>query len=560
MKNALFLQKNITMKKISLLFSLCLLLGINIAFAQKANIDVLIVGKKIYTIDNQFSSVEAVAIKDGKIVATGTAKKLQAAYSATKTLSLKKGFVYPGFIDAHAHFYGYGLGLNSVNLVGTKSWEECLARIDAFAKKNPDALWITGRGWDQNDWATKQYPTNKELNQKYADKPIYLSRIDGHAAICNTKALAAANIVAGQTLVGGAIEMQNGVLTGILIDNATDLVSEKIPTPTEKDVQNALQSAEKNCFAAGLTSVSDCGLDFPTVEAIERLHAANQLKMRMYVMLSDATKNFDFFNRRGIISTEKLTVRAFKFYGDGALGSRGACLQHDYNDRAGWHGFMLKNPTYFDSLAILMKEKGLQMCTHAIGDSANMAILRSYAKVLGGKNDLRWRIEHAQVIDSQDFNYFGKYNIVPSVQPTHATSDMYWAEKRLGGKRLKSAYAYQQLLKENDWIPLGTDFPVEDIDPIKTFTAAVFRQDAQLFPKGGFQIENALTREQTLRGMTIWAAKAQFEEKEKGSLEVGKVADLVVLDTDLMNATFAKIQRLKVLYTIVNGEIVFQKN
>jgi hypothetical protein len=276
-------------------------------------------------------------------------------------------------------------------------------------------------------------------------------------------------------------------------------------------------------------------------------------------MLSDAPKNYDFFKRRGIITSEKLTVRGFKFYGDGALGSRGACLQEDYADRSGWHGFMLKHPSYFDSLAIFMKTNGLQMCTHAIGDSANLAILRTYAKVLNGKNDLRWRIEHAQVIDKEDFKFFGDYNIVPSVQPTHATSDMYWAEKRLGEKRIKTAYAYQQLLKQNGWIPLGTDFPVEDINPIKTFTAAVFRQDAQAFPKGGFQMENALSREEALRGMTIWAAKAQFEEQQKGSIELGKAADILILDTDLMNASFAKIQKTKVLYTIVNGEVVYQK-
>ncbi len=546
------------MQKKQIIFFLFIFLG-QYLFAQKQEIDLLIVNGKVYTVDNQFHTREAIAVKDGKIVAIGTNNTLKKYYNAKQTIKAKGKFIYPGFIDAHAHFYGYGLSLNAVNLVGTKNWEECLERVKAFAKNNPDVLWITGRGWDQNDWEKKQYPSKMELDLLFPDKPIYLGRIDGHAAICNSAALKIANINAGQTLLGGSIEVQNNELTGILIDNAVDLVQAKIPSPDAVAIEKAFTAAQQNCFAAGLTSVSDCGLDFPIVEQIERLHEANRLKMRMYVMLSDAPKNYDFFNRRGIITKEKLTVRGFKFYGDGALGSRGACLQHDYEDKAGWNGFMLSHPTYFDSLAILMKIKGLQMCTHAIGDSANLSILRTYAKVLEGRNDLRWRIEHAQVIDSEDFKFFKNYSIIPSVQPTHATSDMYWAGKRLGEKRLKTAYAYQQLLQQNGWLPLGTDFPVEDIDPLKTFTAAVFRQDAQFFPKNGFQMENALSREETLRGMTIWAAKAQFEDKQKGSIEVGKVADFVILDTDLMSATFAKIKKTKVLYTIVNGEIVFKK-
>lgn len=546
------------LKHIYLAFSFSYLLFASNLIAQaKIEVDMIVLASRIYTVDNIFSIKEAMAIKDGKIVALGTKNTLLNNYVAKQTIDAKNQFVYPGFIDAHSHFYGYGLSLNAVNLVGTKSWSDCLERVKVFAQQNPSNQWITGRGWDQNDWQNRQYPTKTELDKLFPKTPVFLTRIDGHAAICNSAALNAAGIKAGQTLVGGTIETQNGTLTGILIDNATDLVSEKIPAPSDSDNEKAFNLAQQRCFAVGLTSVSDCGLDYPIVETIERLHQTQRLKMKMYVMLSDAPKNYDFFNRRGIITTDKLTVRAFKFYGDGALGSRGACLQHDYEDKAGWHGFMLKHPTYFDSLAIVMKNKGLQMCTHAIGDSANLAILRTYSKVLGGENDLRWRIEHAQVIDEQDFNYFGKYNIIPSVQPTHATSDMYWAGKRLGEKRLKNAYAYKRLLEQNAWIPLGTDFPVEDIDPLKTFTAAVFRQDAASFPKGGFQIENALSREQALRGMTIWAAKAQFEENAKGSLEIGKSADFVILNADLMTATFGRLKKAKVVKTVINGEVVY---
>jgi predicted amidohydrolase YtcJ len=545
------------LKKIISFFAILSFLFSNTFGQKKATVDMILTAKKIYTVDEKSTIVEAIAVKDGKILAVGSKKDIFKKYSATQVKNIKKGFVYPGLIDAHSHFYGYGLSLNAVNLVGTKSWDECLERVKKFSEANPNLAWITGRGWDQNDWANKQYPTRKVLDILFPNTPVYLARIDGHAAIVNESAIQKANLQAGQTLVGGSIEVQNNSLTGVLVDNACDLVTAKIPAPTNEDIKKALLDAEKKCFAVGLTSVSDCGLDFPLVEQIEKLYQTNTLKMRMYVMLSDATDNFDFLNRRGMITTENLTVRGFKFYGDGALGSRGACLQHDYEDKKGWHGFMLKNPTYFDSLAVLMYKKGWQMCTHAIGDSANLAILRTYGRVLGGKNDLRWRIEHAQVVDKEDFKYFGQYNIVPSVQPTHATSDMYWAEKRLGEKRLRYAYAYKLLLEQNKWIPLGTDFPVEDIDPLKTFTAAVFRQDAQQFPKGGFQVENALSRAETLRGMTIWAAKAQFEEHLKGSIETGKLADFTIFDVDLMNDDFTKIQKAKLLHTIVNGQIVF---
>ena len=317
---------------------------------------------------------------------------------------------------------------------------------------------------------------------------------------------------------------------------------------------------QRNCFAVGLTTIDDCGLNYTSVEMIKELQDKGDLKMRLYIMLSDEKRNFDYLEKKGIIKTDRLNVRGFKVYGDGALGSRGACLLQPYSDKPGHYGFLLSKPEHFDSVANWISQKGFQMCTHAIGDSGNRTMLNIYAKYLKGKNDLRWRIEHAQVVNQNDFNLFGANSIIPSVQPTHATSDMYWAGDRLGKERVKGAYAYKQLLQQNGWIPLGTDFPVEDISPFKTFYAAVVRKDAKGWPADGYQMENALTREEALRGMTIWAAKSNFEEKEKGSLEAGKFADFIILDKDIMKASDDELLQINVLKTFLGGEKVYEKN
>jgi len=497
------------------------------------------------------------AIKDGKIVEVGKTADLQNKYDAAKKLDAQGKFIYPGFIDAHAHFVGYGNSLQRANLVGTNSWDEVIEKTKQFAAENPNG-WLLGRGWDQNDWTTKEFPTNDKLNELFPDRPVMLTRVDGHAAIANQKALEVAGVKAGDKLAGGDIEVKNGKLTGILVDNATGLVSSKIPAQTTAELKEAMLDAQQNCFAVGLTTVDDCGLDFQTILFIDSIQKTGVLKMRIYAMLSDAKRNFDFAFSNGKIKTDQLNVRAFKVYADGALGSRGACLLEPYSDKPGWYGFLLSSQQHFDSVANIISQKGWQMCTHAIGDSGNRTMLNIYAKYLKGKNDLRWRIEHAQVINQNDFKLFGDYNIVPSVQPTHATSDMYWAGERLGAVRVKGAYAYKQLLQQNGWIPLGTDFPVEDISPFKTFYAAVVRKDAKGWPENGYQMENALTREEALRGMTIWAAKANFEENEKGSLEKGKFADFAILDADLIKEAPEKLLQVKILKTFLGGEKVYE--
>ena len=540
-------------------FSLLALCMASFCSAQKKKADLLVYNAKIYTVDQPFSIASAMVVRNGKIMEVGEASVLRKQYSAAKSVNSDGKFIYPGLIDAHAHFFGYGLGLQSVNLVGSSSWEEVLQRLQGFSKNVPKGEWITGRGWDQNDWPVKEFPTKEALDRLYPENPVILTRIDGHAAIANQKALDLAGVNTATTLEGGKLELKNQQLTGVLIDNAVRLVSSHIPPPTVTHLKEALLQAQQNCFAVGLTTVDDCGLDYGTVLFMDSLHKTKNLKMRIYAMLSDAKENYNFLFKNGPIKTNHLNVRSFKVYADGALGSRGASLLQPYSDKPEWSGFLLSSQEHFDSVARLLSQKDFQMCTHAIGDSGNRTILKIYAKYLKGKNDHRWRIEHAQVVNQADFRLFGQYNIVPSVQPTHATSDMYWAEARLGTERTRGAYAYKQLLDQNGWIPLGTDFPVEDISPFKTFYAAVFRQDEKDYPKGGFQIENALSREQALRGMTIWAARANFEEAEKGSLEKGKWADFIILDTDLLTASPHNILNASVLATYIGGERVYSR-
>ncbi len=526
---------------------------------SKKNADTIVYNGIVYTVNEKFDTAQAFAVSNGKIIEVGRTDDILKKYSAKEMVDAKGQAVYPGFIDAHAHFVGYGQSLFQVDLFGSNSWEEIIDKVKKFAAEHPNEAWIRGRGWDQNKFPGKSFPTNEKLNELFPDKPVLLTRVDGHAAIVNEKALQLAGITPGQTVVGGEIEMKNSKLTGILVDNATDLVSSKVPATTKEDYIKWLTTAEKNCFAVGLTTITDCGLMYSDVASIDRLQKKGKLNIRLYIMLSDDPANFSRYLINGPYKTDKMFVKGFKFYADGALGSRGACLLQPYSDRPNWYGFLLSNKNHYDDMAKILANTDFQMCTHAIGDSANREILNVYNRALKGKNDKRWRIEHAQVINQNDFNLFGSANIVPSVQPTHATSDMYWAAERLGPERVKGAYAYKQLLQQNGWLPLGTDFPVEDISPFKTFLAAVVRKDAKGFPVNGFQTENALTREETIRGMTIWAAKADFLEKEVGSIEVGKKADFIILDKDLMKVNENDILNTKVVMTYVGGKKVYGK-
>ncbi|MCC6383576.1 MAG: amidohydrolase family protein, partial [Bacteroidia bacterium] len=356
---------------------------------------------------------------------------------------------------------------------------------------------------------------------------------------------------------GGEIEVKNGKLTGILIDNAADSIKKFIPDFPVSLKAEALLTGQKNCFAVGLTTVADAGLGKEIIFLLDSLQQVGQLDMQIYAMISYDEQNKNYFFRHGKIKTDKLTVQSFKLYVDGALGSRGACLLEPYSDKPGHFGFMLNSIDFLKTAAEESYKYKFQLNAHCIGDSANRTMLKIFGNVLKGKNNNRWRIEHCQVISPDDFRLFYDYSIIPSVQPTHATSDMYWAESRLGRERIKTAYAYRQLLKQSGRIANGSDFPVESINPLLGFYAAISRTDRNGYPPGGFQIENALTREQALKGMTIWAAYSIFAENEKGSLEAGKNADLVILDKDIMTCPVNEIPVAKVKQTIISGKTVF---
>ncbi len=540
-----------------ILIALTVIFNLMISCRQKENADLILTNARIYTIDSDFSTVESFAVINGKIREKGKTSEILSKYASENVVDATGKFVYPGFNDAHCHFNGYGNNLiQYADLRGTTSTEEIYERLKAHYEKF-GSDWILGRSWDQNDWEVKEFPDKTKLDELFPDIPVYLVRVDGHAGWCNSKALEIAGITAGSNVQGGEVVLKNGQPTGILIDNAMGLIGRFIPEISDEQQQKALLEAQANCFAAGLTSVTDCGLDKNAIILIQEMQNRSELKMRINAMLNPTEENFEHFVKNGTVKTDRLVVNAIKIFADGALGSRGALLLEDYTDDHGNRGLQIELQEYYDKICQLAFENNYIVATHAIGDSANRMVLNTYGKFLKGKNDRRWRIEHAQIINPDDFKKFAEFSVVPSIQATHCTSDMTWAENRVGAERIKGAYAYQTLLGQNGWLPNGTDFPVENIEPLFTFYASVFRTDHNGFPEGGWQLEEGLTREQTLRSMTIWAAKASFEENEKGSLEAGKQADFVILDTDLMTATPKEVLKAKIESTWIGGEKVF---
>jgi hypothetical protein len=520
---------------------------------EKQHVDTIVVNANVYTVNSNFDKAEAFAIKGGKFLQISTSKDIQNTFEADTIIDAKGQTVLPGFIDSHCHMYGLGMNLQQVDLFGTTSFDDMMKRVLDFQNKRQTSF-IIGRGWDQNDWENKTYPNKKLLDALFPDIPVALSRVDGHAMLCNQAALDLVNITKSSKFQGGEVILENGELTGVLIDEPAEMVEAVFPTPTRQDQINALLDAQKVCTNLGLTTVSDAGLNRNVIELIDSLQQTGDLQIRVYAMISNTKENLDYYLSKGKIKTDKLNVQSVKVYSDGALGSRGAALKAPYADKENHFGAMVIGLEDLENLATRIEAANFQMNTHAIGDSANSVVLKTYEKALQGKQDKRWRVEHAQIITDNDFEYFKNGNIIPSVQPTHATSDMYWAEDRLGSDRIKGAYAFKTLLNASGKIALGTDFPAEKVNPIATFYAAVSRQDVEGYPEGGFNIQDGLSREETLKGMTIWAAYANFEENEKGSIEVGKFADFIILDKDIMTIDVMDIPNTKVEQTFIGGE------
>lgn len=543
----------INMKIIKHFVGFSLIVGLLLSSCQ-SKVDLIVHNANVYTLGQNNLKASAFVVDDGKFVDVGGEELLE-QYTAKKVLDLQELPVYPGFIDSHCHFLSLGLSLNKVDLVGTKSFEDVLDRVKRYAT-NKELNAITGRGWDQNDWKIKRLPNKEQLDLLFPDIPVALRRIDGHAMLVNQKALDLAGITLDTEVTGGQIVKENGKLTGVLIDAPMQMVTNILPKPSVEDKIKSLQDAEEISFANGLTTVSVAGLDREDIFLIDSLHKTGALTIRVYAMISNSQDNVDYFLKEGPYKTDKLNVRSFKVYADGALGSRGAALKDSYSDLDNHTGAFITSKDSLEALAYKLAASPFQMNTHAIGDAANQVVLEAYNKALVFSDDPRWRVEHAQIIDTNDIKLFNR-KILPSVQPTHATSDMYWAEDRLGEDRLYGAYANKALLEQSGRIALGTDFPVEDVNPFKTFYAAVVRKDSEAFPEEGYLPENKLSEIEALKGMTIWGAYANFEDKEKGSIEAGKVADFIILDRDIIKVSEKRILKTRVVATLVDGKIVY---
>ena len=519
-------------------------------------VDLIVYNAEVYTVDDNNNRATSFAVKDGKFIYVGD-DSVTSKYSSSNIINAEGLPVYPGFIDSHAHFYNLGFFNDQVNLKETKSFEEVLKRVIEFNNSN-DKDFIIGRGWDQNDWVNKSFPTNKLLNEEFPDKAIVLRRIDGHAYLVNDFALNLAGIDKSSNIEGGEFVKSNGKLTGVLIDNAMRLIDDIIPDPTKEESVKALISAQEIAFENGLTTISEAGISRDQIELIDSLQKTGVLKIKIYAMIENNLEDVDYYLEQGPYKTDKLNVRSVKVYADGALGSRGASMIDEYSDRRGYFGIIRTPIDSINSLAFKLAGTKFQMNTHAIGDNANRIVLNAYRDALVNYRDPRWRIEHAQVINEKDIDLFN-LKIIPSVQPTHATSDMYWLYDRVGKERASLAYAYKELFERSGVIPFGTDFPVEDISPIMTFYSAVVRKDLNGYPDDGFQMENSISRGDALYAMTIHGAYSNFEEDEKGSIEVGKSADFIILDNDLIKSAEIRIPSTNIVATFIDGELVFNR-
>ena len=539
------------MKQHKLIVLLLLLMSIGCG----ERVDLLVHNAQVYTVNDNFDKVSAFAVKNGKFVAVGGEELLE-KYKPANTVDAQGLSIYPGFIDAHSHLLELGLNQFKADLKNSLGMNHVVQKLKEHQQIH-NHNFIVGIGWDQNQWKDNSYPDNKVLNIAFPNTPVVLKRVDGHAYLVNNKAIEMAMINENTKIEGGQIIREKGKLTGLFIDNAMDLINGIIPEFSREQKVNAYQAAQELCFENGLTTVTEAGLSKENIYLLDSLQKSDLLKIRVYAMIENDRKSIDHFMDSGIHKTAQLNVRSVKIYADGALGSRGAALKSDYSDQKGHRGSLLLSKDSLKQIASLLAKNSFQLNTHAIGDAANQMVLEAYNEVLDSIEDPRWRIEHAQVMSPEDFQMFND-KIIPSVQPLHATSDMNWAVKRIGIQRLKGAYAYKDLLDWSGLLALGTDFPVEQINPFQTFYAAVSRKPPGAWSsQAPFQEKNALSRYEALLGITKWAAYASFEENEKGSIEVGKYADFVILDQDIMRVAIDRVIDTKIVATILNGKIVF---
>ena len=542
------------------------LLAGTVAAQSPARADLVLTNARIYTVDESRPVAEAMAVGGGKVLFVGSERgALALRSSGTRVVDLGGRTVIPGMTDAHAHFLGLGEMLRDVNLFGTRSYDEVVARVVERARETPAGEWILGRGWDQNDWGNTAFPTHEELSRLVPDHPVYLTRVDGHAGLANRRAMEIAGVTPSTTDPdGGRIERDaNGAPTGVFVDNAQGLVGRAIPGLTREQTHEALRDAVAEMHRWGLTGIHDAGAGREVIDLYEEMARSGELTVRTYVMISDDSTDIAHYFARGPqngLHDGRLWIRAVKMYSDGALGSRGAALLDPYSDDQGNSGLLVSAPAHIQRVAERGLESGFQINVHAIGDRGNRLVLDAFEAALAKapRADHRFRVEHAQVLHSDDIPRFAELDVIPSMQAVHQTSDMYWAGERLGSTRVLGAYAWRSLLSTGVPVPNGSDFPVEMVDPLRSFQASVSRQDENGWPLGGWFPEQRMTREEALKSMTIWAAYAGFQEDVLGSLSPGKYADFVVLDRDIMRVPAEMIIGTRVLQTWVGGKVVYE--
>jgi predicted amidohydrolase YtcJ len=496
-------------------------------------VDLIIHNARVHVMDEQMSLEEAVAIRDGKIIEVGPERQILNKYRSDQTIDALGKDVYPGFTDAHGHIFAYANQKMSVDLVGCKSMNEVIYRCEKYLSLTGKKFMV-GRGWDQTLFSSKEMPDYKALSEKFKNIPVCLYRIDGHAALVNEFLIKKAGISECSVVDGGEVELINGKPSGILLDNAMKLVEDFLPKFSKSEWNDKILEVQQELFQYGVTGVHEAGIEFEQISILKNLIAQNKLNLNVYAMLLPTEKNKEFARKNGPYNFRNLNIRSFKVYADGALGSRGALLKDKYADDEHTNGLLLTPITEIKDISNFCLKNGYQMNTHGIGDSAISIILDVCKNAYQVKKDHRFRVEHAQVVNPRDFQKFADYAVFPSVQPTHAVSDCRWVENRIGSNRLPGAYAYKSLLNQFGMLAIGTDFPVESTNPFLTIHAAVKRKNKQNEPKNGFYMQEALTLDEVLKGMTIWAAFAEFNESKRGSLEKGKEATLVIFDKPLV--------------------------